>query len=177
LSEDQKQEMRGLSMAAMARHLGCSWWRLPFLLIKGRRRMGEAIKQLQPFDGMSDVIEKLHAEGHELFVVSSNSVRNIRAFLHHQDLHQHFLEIYGGIGLFGKAPALRKLLRDQHLKAKNAVYIGDELRDVQAAQSIKLPVVAVTWGFARPADLADLKPTALADTPEELIEVLGDVYS
>jgi phosphoglycolate phosphatase len=175
LSEARKQELRGLSMAAMARHFGHSWWRLPGLLFKGRRQMKGVIKRLQPFSGITTVIEKLHAEGHELFIVSSNSVQNVKTFLHHHGLHTYFLEIYGGVSMFGKAPALRKLLRDQHLESKNAVYIGDELRDVQAAQSIKLPIIAVTWGFARSDNLEALKPTALATTPNELIRLLGEI--
>ncbi len=170
-----KQDLRGLSMAAMARQLGHGWWRLPGLLFKGRRQMGGVINQLRPFDGMADVIEKLHAEGHELFIVSSNRVKNVRAFLRHHGLQTYFLEIYGGVGMFGKAPALRRLLRDQQIETKNAVYIGDELRDVQAAQSIKLPVIAVTWGFARPSSLIRLKPTAVVERPGDIVGAIGEL--
>src|SRR5665213_2988284 len=137
----RKEDLRELSMAAMARHLGHSWLRLPGLFFKGRRQMGDSINRLKPFGNMAEIIEKLHAEGHELFIVSSNSVKTVRAFLHHHNLHTYFLEIYGGVGMFGKASALRQLLREQHLEAKDSVYIGDELRDVQAAQAIKLPVI------------------------------------
>ncbi len=175
LNDKQKRELKGLSMAAMARRMGYGWWRLPWLLIKGRRRMGQVITSVQPFDGIPDVIEKLHAEGHELFVVSSNSVQNIHAFLHHHKLHTYFLEVYGGIGLFGKAPALRRLLKEQNVKPAGSVYIGDELRDVEAAKSIKLPVVAVAWGFARPDDLEDLGPLALAQKPADLLAVLENI--
>lgn len=175
LSDKQKRDLKGLSMARMARRMGYSWWRLPLLLIKGRRRMGEVITEVQPFDGVVEVIEKLHAEGHELFIVSSNSVQNIHTFLHHHGLHTYFLEVYGGIGLFGKAPALKRLIKDQNLEASKAVYIGDEVRDVQAAQSIKMPIVAVAWGFARPDDLEDLHPLALTRKPADLLSVLEDI--
>ena len=171
----RKEDLRELSMAAMARRLCHSWLRLPGLFFKGRRQMGGSINQLKPFGNMVEIIEKLHAEGHELFIVSSNSVKNVRAFLHHHNLHTYFLEIYGGVGMFGKASALRQLLREQHLEAKEAVYIGDELRDVQAAQAIKLPVIAVTWGFARPASLNRLKPTALANSPDDIIGLVGEL--
>jgi phosphoglycolate phosphatase len=174
LSVDQKRDLRGLSMVAMARRLGHGWWRLPWLLFKGRRQMGDVINQLQAFSGIAAIIEKLHAEGHELFIVSSNSVRNVRTFLRHHKLQTYFLEVYGGVGMFNKAPALRRLLKEHHLKADESVYIGDELRDVEAAQSIKLPVIAVTWGFARRSDLADKTPLALATTPADLIRILED---
>jgi phosphoglycolate phosphatase len=175
LSEEQKQGLRGRSMIAMARQLGYSWWRLPGLFLKGRRRMGQIMLHVKPFDGMTEVIDKLHAEGHELFIVSSNTVKNVRRFLRHQQLHKYFLEVYGGVGLFGKAPTLRRLLKDQGLKREAAIYIGDELRDVEAAQSLKLPVIAVTWGFARPSDLEALKPTALANEPADLLRILEEL--
>jgi phosphoglycolate phosphatase len=175
LIDDRKQELRGLSMVAMARQLEYRWWQLPRLFFKGRRRMGGIITQLQPFNGIPAVIQKVHGEGHELFIVSSNSVRNVRAFLHHHQLHTYFLEIYGSVGLFSKAPTLRRLLKEHQLERNNTVYIGDELRDIEAAQSIKLPVIAVTWGFARAGDLKAKHPTALADTSTELIKVLEEL--
>jgi phosphoglycolate phosphatase len=175
LTADEKRKFRGRSMAAIGRQFGLSWWRLIRLFFKGRRRMAAAIDHIEPFAGMPAVIRKLHAEGHELFVLSSNNVRNIHKFLHHHQLHTYFLEVYGGAGLFGKAPALRKLLKEQNLEKDNAVYVGDEIRDVQAAQSIELRIIAVTWGFARPADLKALRPTALAATPDELLDVLADI--
>ncbi|HTB49158.1 MAG TPA: HAD hydrolase-like protein [Verrucomicrobiae bacterium] len=175
LDEVQQDELRGLSMLAMARQLGCSWWRLPNLFLRGRRGMGKVIKQIEPFDGMPEVIRKLHAEGHQLLILSSNTVRNVHSFLHTQHLHTYFLEIYGSIGLFGKAQALRRLLRDQHIARNEAIYIGDELRDVQAAQSVGVRVVAVTWGLARSADLAAREPAGLADTPADLIRILEEL--
>jgi phosphoglycolate phosphatase-like HAD superfamily hydrolase len=175
LTADQRQQLRGRSMAAIGRRLGLSWVRLLRLFFKGRRDMHQAINHIEPFDDMTDTIQKLHAEGHELFVVSHNTVANIHAFLHHYDLHTYFLQIYGGVGLFGKAPVLRKVLKEQNLEKADALYVGDEIRDVQAAQSIDLRIIAVTWGFARPSDLRDLKPTAVADQPEDLIKILEEL--
>jgi phosphoglycolate phosphatase len=175
LSAEQKAGLRGRSMAAIGRHFGLSWWHLPRLFFKGRRRMHSVIDKVKPFDGMPEVIQKLHAEGHELFIVSHNTVANIHSFLHHYNLHTYFLEIYGGVGLFGKAPVLRRLLKQQRLEKEDAVYIGDELRDVQAAQSINMRVVAVTWGFARPTDLRALTPTALTEKPSDLIRILEEL--
>lgn len=168
-----RQALRGLSMPAIARQFGLGWWRLPRLLFKGRRHMNA--RQIKPFAGMPEIVRKLHAEGHELFMVSSNSVTNLHEFLHAQDLHTYFLEIYGGIGVFGKAPALRKLAGEQQLDVRNCLYVGDEIRDVEAAQSINMPVVAVTWGFARTSDLRALNPTAIAEQPEDILRLVSEL--
>ena len=174
LTATEMQELHGMSMVAMARQLGYPWWRLVKLSLKGRRRMQHSITDIPPFAGMPEVIRKLHAEGHELFIVSSNSVRNIHKFLHHHQLHTYFLQVYGGVNVFGKAPAFRGLFKDQNLDIQNAVYVGDELRDIQAAHATNLRIVAVTWGFASPTRLKQEKPTKLVSSPTELIQVLEE---
>jgi phosphoglycolate phosphatase len=172
LTDEQRQALRGLSMTAIGRRLGHSWWRLLWLFFKGRRLMRGSIKHVQPFDGMPEVIKTAHAEGHELFILTSNTVRNVHIFLRHYRLQTYFRKVYGRIGWFNKTAALRRLLKAHKLELKNALYIGDELRDVQSAQALGLPVVAVTWGFARPADLEALQPTALAHRPADLAQII-----
>lgn len=175
LTVDQVESLRGQSMASIGRQFGHSWLRLLRLFFKGRRRMHKVINKVKPFDDIPDVVEKLHAEGHELFIVTSNTVENVHKFLHHYELHKYFLEVYGGAGLFGKARYLKKLLKEQNLEKDDALYIGDETRDVKAAQSMKLRIIAVTWGFAKPADLEALGPTAIAETPEDIIKILEEL--
>jgi HAD superfamily hydrolase (TIGR01549 family) len=133
------------------------------------------MKDMQVFPGMPEVIRKLHAEGHELFIVSSNSARNIRVFLKHHNIHKEFFQIYGGVFIFGKAATLRKLMKEHSIELDNAVYVGDELRDMQASESLKMRVVGVTWGFARPGVLQATKPMAIAETPDELLRILEEI--
>ena len=175
LSDEQKKSLRGLSMVGMARQLGYQWWQGPMLLFRGRRRMHAAIRELRSFAGMPELIRKVHAEGHQLFVLSTNSLSNVRLFLHRQKIHKYFLEIYGGVGVFNKAPALRELLREQNLDVKQAVYVGDEQRDVAAAKQIGMRAIAVSWGFADRGNLKAMRPAALADTPEELMRILEEL--
>lgn len=175
LSAGDRTRLRGLSMAGMARQLGYRWWQLPKLFLAGRRRMQHSIRRLEPFVGLPELINKLHNEGHELFIVSNNSVRNIRSFLRRHDLEKCFLQIYGGVSFFGKRPVIRRLLREQNIDAKDAVYVCDEVRDLQAAESAGVRAVAVTWGFASASDLRGLKPHKVVDTPEELTAILEEI--
>lgn len=172
VNESAKDLLRGMSMQAMARQLGIKWWKMPSLLLRGRRGMSGSMKHLKPFEDMPEVIRKVHAEGHELFIVSSNNVRNIRAFMHAHNLHTYFFEIYGGIGVFGKAPALRKLVKEHQFAIKDTVYIGDEVRDAEAAQSIGMKVISVRWGFARNQDLQAINADSMAAHPSDIITIL-----
>jgi len=76
--------------------------------------------------------------------------------------------------MFGKATMLHRILRENNLKIQQSVSVGDEARDVEAAQSIGMKTVAVTWGFARASDLIHLKPTAIVNTPAELLSWLEE---
>ncbi|HSW85104.1 MAG TPA: HAD-IA family hydrolase [Candidatus Saccharimonadales bacterium] len=168
LTHQQKLKLRGQSMSAIGRSFGHSWPKLLWLFYKGRRQMTDHLQKLQLFDGIAELIVKLHKQNYQLYIVSSNTRRNINMFLRHRELKNSFRDIYGGVGLFGKAPALRRLLRKNNLLKSSTVYIGDELRDVEASHSIGLPVIAVSWGFSRTESLKELKPTSLVSTVAEL---------
>lgn len=171
LTKEQKAALHGLSMARIARKMGLSWYRLPKLFFKGRHEMSPAMKNVEPFGGMTDVIKELRSKRHRLFILSTNTTRNINKFLRHHGLEKHFVHVYGGVGMFGKAPALRRLLREQHIESLKAIYIGDETRDVMAAKSLGVHAIAVTWGFAREADLKAEGADGVAKRPRDLIRL------
>jgi phosphoglycolate phosphatase len=175
LTQVEEESLYGLPLAAVAKALGMSWWRLPRLYFKGRKRMDAVIRDLEPFEDMPKTIKKLHAEGHELFIISSNSIKNIRVFLKKHKLREHFVEIYGGVEVFGKASMFHRLLREHGFKPNELISVGDEIRDIEAAQSVKVKTVAVTWGFARAEDLKKLGPDAMANTPEEIIMAIAEL--
>jgi phosphoglycolate phosphatase len=175
LTATQKDSLRGLSTVGMAKALGYHWWNGPGLLLKGRRRMRRSIKDLRAFPGIPELIRKLHAEGHQLFVVSTNSARNIQDFLLHQQMREYFTDIYGNAGLITKAPALSRLLKKHDLDREHVVYVGDEWRDVRGAKRVDIRVIAVTWGFASEQRLKAAHPTAVVHTPAQLMKILEEV--
>lgn len=169
---EQMNELRDLPLIAVAHRLHVPAWQVPFLLYRGRRIMGRRLKEISPFAGMPGVIEKLHAEGHELFIMSSNSKRNIRRFLKQHHMYTFFVDIKGNVGLFGKPRALRNLIHKNSFKEKDCYYVGDESRDIEAAKAVGTHSIAVLWGFARDETLIGLQPTATAAVPVEIIQAL-----
>ena len=58
------------------------------------------------------------------------------------------------------------------LRKSEVAFVGDEVRDVEAARKVGMTVVAVTWGINSRQGLADANPDFLVDTAEELIKLL-----
>lgn len=175
LTPEEKDTLRGMTMTEMALHLGSPKWKLPILFLVGRYAMTKEIYNVPIFEGIGKVIEQLQAEGHELVIVSSNNNRNIKKSLKQHHLYKFFTDLYGNAAFFGKKWAIRRVLKRNNLVAKDAVYIGDEARDVIAAKAAGIRVIAASWGFDDRHILATLEPTAIADSPEDIVRVLEEI--
>lgn len=172
----QAANFRNKSMKDMALELGIPFWRLPFLFFKGRRVMRSHMDNLRPFVGMTELIETLSDKGHQLYIVSSNSGRNIRRFLIKRSLSQHFYAVKGGAGLFGKDNIMRGLIRRYKITGE-IFYIGDETTDIRAAKAARVQSIAVTWGFAGREELAAKEPDYLAMTPDDILKISKSIRS
>jgi len=174
LPPDEIERLRGMTLLAAAEELRVQRWRMPFLLMQGRRRMTKRMKEIKLHEDMTETIQKLHAEGHQLFIVSSNSRKNIVEYLEHHNLTVEFVEIYGNAGLLDKAHILKKVLKRNKLDANDAWYIGDEVRDIVGAHHAGVKIMAVTWGFNTAEILNKHNPNQLITTPTEIIRFLEE---
>src|SRR5687768_16882531 len=67
------ERLRLLPAQKIAKELGISGWKLPFMLRKGRKLMRMRMHEAELFEGMANIIQELHTRGYQLEVVSSNS--------------------------------------------------------------------------------------------------------
>lgn len=168
------ERLQGMSLVQAAKELHIRPWLMPFLVIRGRMRMGRRMAGVKAHQGIVEALKKLHNEGHQLYILSSNSTRNIQKFLVTHDLAYEFVNIYGGVGLLSKARALKRVMKENRLDANESWYVGDEVRDVEGAQRAGIPIMAVTWGFNTSKVLASHKPTRLVEKPEQIIKILEE---
>jgi phosphoglycolate phosphatase len=163
--------LRTMKARAAMREHGVSFWKLPFLVSSMRVAMHEQVDSLRPIEGVAEVLRALTASGCRCSIVSTNSSASIARFL-----HQHRLELFdhvvGGSSVFGKARALKRLIRRARLDASGVYYIGDEARDVDAAAAAGVRSIAVSWGYADRGALVCHTPTHIIDRPEELLRLL-----
>lgn len=144
------------------------------LLMQGRTMMRQRMQEVRVIPGLHHVLAELHQSGWRLMVVSSNSQQNVAAYLETHDLSEYFDQIHGGVGLFSKTQSLRKVIRQNKLTRESCFYVGDEVRDVQAANKAHVRCVAVGWGYNDVPALRAEKPFALAEKPTDLIQVFTD---
>lgn len=161
------ERVRDLHGAALLRELGLPLWKLPRVVSDMRRRMAEHTGKLSLFPGIGDVLHRLAAVGIQLAIVSSNSRENVGRVLGSDNarLVAHFA---CGVSMFGKAAKLRQALRQCSVQPPQAIYIGDEIRDAEAATKAGIAFGAVTWGQHGAEILCTQKPAQIFTTVQEI---------
>jgi phosphoglycolate phosphatase len=170
---ERQREFGGLSIRGMMDKLDKPvWWGL-WMFVYGRRVMTKHMGEVEPYPDIVETLRALHAQGHRLYILSSNRNKNVRLFLDNHGLTPYFYRTRGNASLLGKSFALRRLLLRDRLQAADCYYVGDETGDLEAARPLQIRSVAVTWGYNNAAALAAEKPSALVNTPKELLAVFA----
>ncbi len=133
-------------------------------------------EQLLCCAGMEDALERLHAEGRRLAVVTAKRRSTVELAFAHVPLGHLFEVIVGGDETERHKPDPEPLLlAAERLGAspEEAVYIGDSPFDVRAAKAAGMASVAVTWGrIHERSRLENEHPDAIVDTAEQLLAVI-----
>jgi phosphoglycolate phosphatase len=169
VSDAEVEQLRHKSSREVIEHLGIARWKLPLIARYLRRLIGRNAHEIELFPGTPDLLERLAATGVKIALVTSNSEANARKIL--GDAHARRIHCYAcGSSLFGKAPKFRRVLRKMATPAAQALAIGDETRDVDAAREVGMRAGSVLWGYASEEVLTALHPDALFRTPEDIID-------
>ena len=167
--------LKNFTSMELIQYLGIPLLQVPLVMNRARKELYREIDQIEAFSGWKDVLGQLKDAGSLLGIVTSNSPDNVEAFLKRQRL-EYFDFVYSMTGLWGKKKRLEKALKGQKLKPSQTVYVGDEVRDIEAAKKVGIPMIAVTWGFNTPKALQAYHPEHLIETPLQLLEVLAQRF-
>lgn len=170
---DQKDiaHLSDLSIPDRLRSLDVSLYKLPALIIEAKREYKKRVVGLQPVEGIKEILFELKDNGFSLGILSSNTTENIQMFLDAYELAV-FDFIHSATNLFGKHKAITNMARKFQIDRNQMLYVGDELRDVQACKKFGVKIVAVTWGFDSAHLLAAAKPDFLCDSPQAIADLL-----
>lgn len=171
LPEAELDYARDLSTRALMKHLGISRMKLHKISRRGTEEITKRIDTVRSFPGVPEMVRNLHEQGFRLGVLTSNSEENVRSFLKAQGLEM-FDFIESSSKLLGKGSVLRRLMKEHHLKPREILFIGDELRDIEAAQETGVHIAAVTWGYNSRKALEAASPDYVFETPGEILAFL-----
>lgn len=175
LTDEIIEKYRNMTVLEVVKEIDIPKRKIPKYAVFGRAYMRENVDKLKIFSGMSNVLKQLNRDDIQMIIVSSNNADSISIFLDRYDLKQYFHSIHGGIGVFGKTSVLKKIIKRYKIDKKDAIYVGDEVRDIKSAHKVGLRIVSVTWGFNGKKIINKNSPDAVADSPEQLQKAIKKI--
>jgi len=165
------ERLRDLHGSALLRELGLPMWKMPRVANSLRRRMANHTGKFSRFPGVSDVLHRLSEAGLQLAVVSSNSRENVERILGPKNAK--LIACFAcGASIFGKASKLRHVVRQMGVPPQQGIYIGDEIRDAEAARKAGIAFGAVLWGQHSNGTLRAQNPAEIFASVPEIAEKL-----
>ena len=172
VEEHEVPGLRHLSLKQILSELKIPKRRVPSIIARGTGMMRANIERLQLIVGMKEALPELRNRTESFGILTSNTTANVDVFLRNHGIRDLFEFVSSTSKLTGKSRHLRAIRKTFSLDYREMLYVGDELRDVKAAQKAKIPHAAVTWGFNSRESLSDAKPTYLIDHPEQFLHLL-----
>ncbi len=146
---------------------------LMVIYLRAQRRFSGRVNQLKPCHGIDEALSQLSQE-YTLGIVTSNSRSTVQAFLDRHDLN-YFDVIKSQRNLFAKSGTISQLIRSQGYQVSDVVYVGDEVRDIEAAQKSGIASIGVAWGLNHRDLLAWHDATMVIDHPDQLAAAVAKV--
>ena len=171
-TKEELAQLSNLNSWQILQYSGISIFKFPLLIRRLKAELHSEVPHIQLFPGIKEVLLELKKRGFQLGIITSNSRENVLASLAKNGLQDTFTFIYSG-STFGKHKVINKWLRLENIHTEKVVYVGDEIRDIDAAKKTGIKVIAVGWGFNSPQALAAQNPNFLIERPQELIEIMN----
>ena len=171
-TKEELAQLSNLNSWQILQYSGISIFKFPLLIRRLKAELHSELPQIQLFPGIKEVLLELKKRGFQLGIITSNSRENVLGALEKNGLQDTFTFIYSG-STFGKHKVINKWLRIENIHTEKVVYVGDEIRDIDAAKKTGIKVIAVGWGFNSQEALAAQNPNFLIERPQELIEIMN----
>jgi len=168
IQDHERESLRELSARQMCQHLNVAWWKIPQISVYMRSEISKYLDSIRLFAGVSEMLEYLSTHGVKLAIASSNSIDNITHLLGVRN--RGLINVFeGDTAIFGKSKRLKKIISKLNIKRHEAIYVGDEIRDIEASKKIHMASGVVSWGYTTADSLKNQSPDEFFESMEDLM--------
>lgn len=132
----------------------------------------------RPYDGVSDLLAALQTEGIVLSVASNKYQRATEKLVRAYFPEIRFAAVFGqrqGVPVKPDPTIVHDILKMTGRSVSETLYVGDSGVDMQTAANAGVTSVGVTWGFRPLSELKVCGAQHVADTAEEILQIIASV--
>lgn len=171
LEGDDIQRARDMTTRQVMRFLGVPSRKLPAIAHQGIKRLRERMDKIAPFPQVKTMLGELTSRGIRIGIVTSNSEENVNVFLKKHGI-EGFEFVRSSSRLLGKARVIRQAMKEFKFRADEAIFVGDETRDIEACRRAGMRCIAVTWGYNSQLALDAQNPYRVVQSPLEISGII-----
>ncbi len=169
ITNENRQKLKDSEPKKVFKLLGLNFWKLFLVANYMRKKIDERQSEIKIYKGIKNILKKLDSENYILGILSSHDKKSIKQILHREEI-EVFDFIYSKKKLLGKASIIKKIIRKQNLQNSLVIYVGDEIRDIQAMREVKIPIISVSWGLSSPESLKKYNLDLVVNKPEKILD-------
>lgn len=162
------EHLRTLSIPQRCKYLNVPLYKIPFLAATIVKQYREKISEIEFNPGIEALFRALNEKGISYSVISTNSAKTIQAFFSMKGI-TGVQEIFCSRSVFGKDRLIKQFLKKTGLSASKILYVGDEVRDIEACQKCGVAIAWVSWGYDSAEAIHNVAPDYIVHKPEELL--------
>lgn len=135
----------------------------------------QSLSQIPVIPHISDVLKDL-SKSCKMAIVTNTLKQFIAEKLTQADVASYFSTIVDYNDTKRKKPEPDQIIECMNRlgsKPENTFYIGDMTADIIAGKRAGVKTIAVTWGWHSKEALAACSPDYIANTPQELLQIIG----
>lgn len=175
MSDEDYTMLRRGSLREAKKWSGVRFWQFPLLVRNVRKLMRLESEKVALFPGVVEMIRELRRQGLDLYILSRNTAATITHVLERHGLEGELPILDRRKRSFGsKASVINRLVQQKQYDRKLVWMVGDEVRDIVAANKARVNSIAVPWGLQDISILERYKPTRTVSTVSELQKILSN---
>ena len=128
------------------------------------------------YDGIKEVLEYLSQDPNKkIYITTSKNEPTALEMCEYLVITEFFDGIYGATpAAFHKADVLQRAIAENNANKDQSVIVGDTKYDMIGGKTVGIKTLAVTWGFGTNETLLAENPDFVADTVQELWDILNN---
>ena len=133
------------------------------------------IYEARMYDGVRELLTRLKERGVKLYIGSSKPEKYVRMILEKQGILDLFDYVAGATfdeSRNNKEQVLTYLFEQVEIDKKSAVMIGDRYHDIDGAHYVKIPCIAVLYGFGNEAEFKKHGAEYIAADTDEILKII-----
>lgn len=128
----------------------------------------------KPYNGISDMISKLKSDGIKIGILSNKPDEFVQEIVN-KYFNNKFDVVYGHRKDYATKPnpeSLLTVINELELKESEVIYIGDSNVDMLTGKNANIRTIGVAWGFRGSEELKEAGADYIANTAEELYNIV-----